>query len=113
MLVDISKMHKSWRKLPSIFVVFFGPRKGAGTAKNNFANRIRVTIEEAYQAQSFTTARHYSVLATSWAEKTVASPVQLCKIATWTSFHTFALHYWDLLSSQDFGSKVLQEVIPP
>lgn len=55
-------------------------------------------------------------VATSQAEWAGASPEQICRAATWSSFSTFVKHYrLDLLSAKDqaFGRKVLQAVVPP
>lgn len=97
------------------------PNKGKRASKNTIVRWMKSAIIEAYKTPSLppptgVNAHSTRAVITSWAERVGASPLQIYKAATWSSFHTFVKHYrLDLLANQDqsFGRKVLQAVVPP
>ena len=120
-LLQFLSVTKEFRKSNALFVVFSGPRKGEKASKSTLGRWLRQAISEAYQAKgevppSGIAAHSTRSTAVSWAERAGATPDQICKAATWSSFSTFIRHYrLDLLSAADqaFGRKVLQAVVPP
>ena len=120
-LVHYLEITSEFRKANSLFVLFSGARKGYGASKNTLARWLCMAIHEAYKAMDIeppkgVVAHSTRAMATSWAERAGASPENICKAATWTSFSTFTRHYrMDLLAAagQSFGRKVLQAVVPP
>ena len=109
------------RKADSLFVLYSGAKKGSRASKRTIARWLRSAIIQAYVARGVEPpqgikAHSTRAVATSQAECAGASPEQICKAATWSSFSTFVKHYrLDLLSAKDqaFGRKVLQAVVPP
>ncbi|XP_040195283.1 uncharacterized protein LOC120928241 [Rana temporaria] len=119
-LLAYLEVTKTFRKTDALFVLFSGTHKGKGASKATLARWIKQAISESYKIREvptpFVTAHSTRALAASWAERAGASPEQICKAATWSSYSTFIKHYrLDLLSAQDqaFGRKVLQAVVPP
>lgn len=112
---------KQFRKSDSFFVLFSGARKGFKASKRSIARWLRLAISQAYvvgglEPPEGIKAHSTRAVATSQAEWAGASPEQICRAATWSSFSTFVKHYrLDLLSAKDqaFGRKVLQAVVPP
>ena len=120
-MLSYLEMSKSFRKSNALFVVHSGKNKGQQASKNTIARWIKQAIVEAYRSLDkecpFSLLAHSTrALSASWAERAGATPEQIFKAATWSSFSTFIKHYrLDLLSAQDqaFGRKVLQAVVPP
>ncbi|XP_040179243.1 uncharacterized protein LOC120913408 [Rana temporaria] len=111
---------KIFRKSDSLFVNFSGSKKGQKASKSSIARWIRMAIGKAYELQGkqapFVKAHSTRAVSSSWAERAGASPEEICKAATWSSYTTFAKHYrLDLMSEKDqaFGRRVLQAVAPP
>ena len=110
-----------FRRSDSLFVLFGGNKRGQQASRGTLARWLKLAIREAYLQSGLTPpegirAHSTRALATSWAERAGATPEQICRAATWSSFHTFVRHYrLDLASASDqaFGRKVLQAVVPP
>ncbi|XP_018425159.1 PREDICTED: nucleolar protein 6 [Nanorana parkeri] len=114
-LLQYLKISKEFRRSESLFVLFSGRSKGKQASRSSLARWLRQAIMEAYGVlnvppPSLVTAHSTRALATSWAERAGATPEQICKAATWSSFSTFAKHYrLDLNTAGDqaFGRKNL------
>lgn len=112
---------KEIRKSSSLFVLMEGTHKGGKASKSTLGRWLKQAIKEAYislglEPPEGVLPHSTRAVAASWAERAGASPEQICKAATWSSFSTFIRHYrLDLLSASDqsFGRKVLQAVVPP
>ena len=112
---------KPFRRSDSLFVLFSGTRKGCKASRRTIARWLRLSIEQAYtlagrDIPTGIKAHSTRALATSQAERAGATPEQICKAATWSSYTTFVKHYRvDLVSAgeQAFGRKVLQAIVPP
>ncbi|XP_018430380.1 PREDICTED: zona pellucida sperm-binding protein 2-like, partial [Nanorana parkeri] len=112
-LLQYLKISKDFRRSESLFVLFSGGSKGKQASRSSLARWLRQAIMEAYGVlnvppPSLVTAHSTRALATSWAERAGATPEQICKAATWSSFSTFAKHYrLDLNTAGDqaFGRK--------
>ncbi|XP_077340446.1 uncharacterized protein LOC143984042 [Lithobates pipiens] len=115
------ELTKAFRRSDSLFVLFSGARKGCKASRRTIARWLRVAIEQAYSAAGKEIpvgikAHSTRAMAASQAERAGATPEQICKAATWSSYSTFVKHYRvDLVSAgeQTFGRKVLQAVVPP
>ncbi|XP_077321991.1 uncharacterized protein LOC143955744 [Lithobates pipiens] len=115
------EMSKNIRKSDALFVLHAGKKLGSQASKNTIARWIKQAIVEAYKGMKmecpFSPMAHSTrALSTSWAERAGATPEQICRATTWSSYSTFMKHYrLDLISAQDqaFGRKVLQAVVPP
>lgn len=120
-ILEYLRVTNPFRISDSLFVLFSGQRKGQKASKVTIARWIRLAIAEGYKTVNKDPpggikAHSTRALSASWAERAGATPEQICKAATWSSFSTFTRHYrLDLMSSQDqaFGRKVLQAVVPP
>ena len=120
-LIHYLEVTKEFRSSNSLFVLFSGNKKGRQASKGSIARWLRSAISEAYSQMKLSPpqgirAHSTRALATTWAEKAGATPDQICKAATWSSYFTFARPYrLDLLAAEDqaFGRKVLQAVVPP
>ena len=112
---------KTLRKTDSLFILHTGARKGHNATRRTIARWLKEVIEQAYKLGGIQIPEGIRVhstrsMAASQAERAGATPEQICKAATWSSFDTFVRHYRvDLLSAKDqtFGRKVLQAVVPP
>ncbi|XP_073467253.1 uncharacterized protein [Aquarana catesbeiana] len=110
-----------FRVSDSLFVPFSGNKKGQQASKASLARWLKTAISVAYSQMGLSSplgirAHSTRAQATTWAERAGATPDQICKVATWSSYLTFVRHYrLDLLSAGDqaFGRKVLQAVVPP
>ncbi|XP_077349244.1 uncharacterized protein LOC143997483 [Lithobates pipiens] len=120
-LLSYLERTESFRRSDSLFVLFSGRKKGFQASKVTLARWLKLAISEAYSQAGLSPpagicAHSTRALASTWAERAGATPEQICKAATWSSFHTFVKHYrLDLTSASDqaFGRKVLQAVVPP
>lgn len=98
-----------------LFVLLGGLKRGQMASKSFLARWLRDCIREAYVVKGKEAPRvckaHYTrTIAASWAERSKASTLEICKVATWASLHTFSLHYClDVVSSADsaFGRRLL------
>ncbi|XP_073451221.1 uncharacterized protein [Aquarana catesbeiana] len=112
---------KDIRKTDSLFILISGARKGQKATRRTIARWLKEAIEQAYrlggmQVPEGIRAHSTRAMAASQAERAGATPEQICKAATWSSFATFVRHYRvDLWAAKDqtFGRKVLQAVVPP
>lgn len=103
----------------SIFLISDGRTKGNAASKSTLARWIRSCIVEAYAVKGVSppkSIRAHSTrsLATSWADKEMASIQEVCRAAGWSSLHTFTKHYKvDILASAEarFGRRVLSAVV--
>lgn len=120
-LIAYLERTKEWRRTTFLFILYAGINRGKQASKSTISRWIRMAIQITYKAQNLTPpseirAHSTRAWATSAAEKAGATPEQICRAATWSSFSTFAKHYRiDQLSDQDqaFGRKVLQSLTPP
>ena len=98
---------KTLRKTDSLFILHSGARKGHRATRRTIARWLKEAIEQAYriggiQIPEGIRAHSTRSMATSQAERAGATPEQICKAATWSSFATFVRHYRvDLWSAKD------------
>lgn len=84
-------------------------------SKSSLARWLRDCIREAYVVKvkrllGFVKLITLGLIAVSWAERSKASTLEICKVATWASLHTFSQYYLlDVVSSTDtaFGGRLL------
>ncbi|XP_040203676.1 uncharacterized protein LOC120935688 [Rana temporaria] len=120
-ILQYLELTRGFRKSDSLFVLFSGTRKGQKASRRTIARWLRLVIGQAYsltgrEVPTGIKAHSTRAVATSQAERAGATPDQICKAATWSSYATFVKHYRvDLVSAgeQAFGRKVLQAVVPP
>ncbi|XP_040179758.1 uncharacterized protein LOC120913681 [Rana temporaria] len=120
-ILQYLELTRAFRKSDSLFVLFSGTRKGQKASRRTIARWLRLVIGQAYslsgrEVPTGIKAHSTRAVATSQAERAGATPDQICKAATWSSYATFIKHYRvDLVSAgeQAFGRKVLQAVVPP
>ncbi|XP_068117913.1 uncharacterized protein [Hyperolius riggenbachi] len=120
-LKDYLQRVESLRKTEALFVNFTGKLVGQRASKRTIANWIKLCIMEAYKVMETAPPKDLKAhstrgTATTWAFRAGASPLEICKAATWKNLGTFMRHYrLDRISSsdQDFGRKVLEAVSPP
>uniref|UniRef100_A0A803JRA6 Core-binding (CB) domain-containing protein n=1 Tax=Xenopus tropicalis TaxID=8364 RepID=A0A803JRA6_XENTR len=109
---------ESFRKSENLFVVFSGKNKGLTASKLTLSRWLKDTIQTCYIAAKlsppiFIKAHSTRATSTSWAERLLVPPNQICKAATWSSLHTFSKHYRldiDALQETAFGRAILQSV---
>ncbi|XP_068088507.1 uncharacterized protein [Hyperolius riggenbachi] len=120
-LKDYLERVENLRKTEALFVNFTGKLVGQKASKRTIANWIKLCILEAYKIMEVVPPKNLKAhstrgTATTWAFRAGASPLEICKAATWKNLGTFMRHYrLDRISSsdQDFGRKVLHAVSPP
>lgn len=120
-LLQYLEVTSNFRSSDSLFILFSGKKKGQQASKGSIARWLKSAILAAYSQSGLSPplgikAHSTRAQATTWAEMAGATPDQICRAATWSSYLTFVRHYrLDLLSAseQAFGRKVLQAVVPP
>lgn len=86
---------KDFRSSDRLFVLLGGLKRGQMASKRSLARWLRNCIREAYIVKGKVAPRvckaHYTrTIAATWAERSKASTLEICKVATWASLHTFS-----------------------
>lgn len=86
---------KDFRSSERLFVLLGGLKRGQMASKSSLARWLRDCIREAYVVKvkrllGFVKLITLGLIAVSWAERSKASTLEICKVATWASLHTFS-----------------------
>ena len=109
------KRTASFRQSDTLFIYVQPPRLGHRLPSSAISKALKACITESYLAQrrpipQGLTAHSVRSMATNAAFTHNASPLEVCRAATWSSLSTFVRHY-KIKGGAAFGRSVLQHVM--